>query len=420
MIRTLKALMVAATAALMLGAIGASVAQAHTPAVFNKPAEAVQLTILADGATGKEKHHVLDAAGGNITCAGVEAPATVAGTETTVASILTTSVTYTGPCLYNGQTAELKTNECNYRFHASGLFDIVCPAGKLITFAIPATGCDVEFPAQTGRGTVTYTNIANGDVTLSPVVKNIEYTVTGAGCPVVAGTYNNGEYTTGNVIVAGEKDDGSGTPVNISRSPTTGQAHTPAVFNKPAEAVQLTTLADGTSNKEKHHVFDAAGGNITCAGVEAPATVAGTGATVTSIITTSVTYTGPCVFNGLTAEVKTNECNYRFHASGLVDIACPAGKFITFAVPATGCDVDVPAQTGKGTVTYTNIANGDVTLSPVVSNIAYTVTGAGCPVVAGNYTNGEYTTGNVIVSGEKDDGSGTAVNISHSPTVPQT
>jgi len=220
MIRTLKALMVAATAALMLGAIGASAAQAHTPAVFNKPAEAVQLTTLADGTTGKEKHHVFDAAGGNITCAGVEAPATVAGTETTVTSILTTSVTYTGPCVFGGQTAVVNMNECNYRFHASGQVDIVCPEGKFITFNVPATGCDVDVPGQAGLGTVSYTNIANGDVTLSPVVKNIEYTVTGAGCPVVAGTYNNGEYTTGNVIVAGEKDDGSASPVNISHSPT--------------------------------------------------------------------------------------------------------------------------------------------------------------------------------------------------------
>jgi len=220
MTRTPKTLISAATAALVLAAIGASAAQAHTPEVFNKPAEPVQITTLADGATTKERHHVIDMAGGSLTCAGIEAPATVAGTGATVTSILTTSVTYTGPCLFGGQTAVVNMNECNYRFHASGFFDIVCPEGQPITMGVPATGCDVIITAQAGKGTVNYTNIANGDVTLSPGVKGISYTVLGAGCPVVSGIYGGAEYTAGNVILAAEKDDGSGTPVNISHSPT--------------------------------------------------------------------------------------------------------------------------------------------------------------------------------------------------------
>jgi hypothetical protein len=203
MIRNLKVLMLAAFAVAALSAMAASAAQAVE---FHKPAEAVKLTTTPDG-TGTNAHQVFDAAGASITCPGVTAEGTVAGTTTTVATVETSLVEYTGECKFVGQKATVEMHGCNYKFHANGEVDIICPTGNTIRFSVPSPFCEVTVPGQTGKTTIGYTNInTKTEVTVSPNVTGITYDATGAGCPT-AGHGTNGTYTTGNVIVTAEKDN---------------------------------------------------------------------------------------------------------------------------------------------------------------------------------------------------------------------
>jgi hypothetical protein len=81
-------------------------------------------------------------------------------------------------------------------------------------------------------------------------------------------------------------------------------------------------------------------------------------------------------------------------------------------VPGPVCNLTIPPQTNKGTISYTNINEKTaITLSTAVPSLKYTATGAGCPI-AGTYENGNYTTGNVICDGEyESNGLATAVWI---------
>jgi hypothetical protein len=203
MTSNLKVLTLTAFAVAALSAVAASAAQAVE---FHKPPEAVKLTTTPDG-TGTTAHQVFDAAGASITCPGVTAEGTVAGTATTVATVETSLVEYTGECKFLGQKAIVEMHGCGYKFHANGEVDIVCPGPNQIRFSVPSPFCEVLVPAQTGKTNVGYTNInTKTEVTVSPVVTGIRYTATGMGCPIT-GTQTNGQYTTGNVILTAEKDN---------------------------------------------------------------------------------------------------------------------------------------------------------------------------------------------------------------------
>jgi hypothetical protein len=169
-----------------------------------------------------------------------------------------------------------------------------------------------------------------------------------------------------------------------------------AEFTSPNGASTITTTPDGTG-KTAHHVFHYAGGTLTCNTVHDHASIGGTSAT--SVLTTSVAYSGNCNFVGQTATVNMNGCNYRFNASGTVDIVCPAGQEITFSVPSPVCDVVVPPQTGLSSVTFHSINANEVTVESHTTGIKYTATGAGCPET-GSFSNGSCTTGNVILTAE--------------------
>lgn len=200
MIRNLKALMIAAVAVLAMSAMAASAAQGAVE--FHSSSGAATLTTTPDG-TGKTAHQVFDAAGGTITCNTVSGEASIGGS--TAAAVQSTTITYSGNCNFVGQAATVNMNGCNYNFHANGEVDIVCTGSNEITFSVPSPVCDVVVPPQTGLGTVTYHNInSNTEVTLEPHVTGITYTATGAGCPT-AGTFSDGNYTTGNVIITAEQ-----------------------------------------------------------------------------------------------------------------------------------------------------------------------------------------------------------------------
>jgi hypothetical protein len=96
---------------------------------------------------------------------------------------------------------EVKTNGCKYHFQQpegagpfTGKVDVVCPAGKTITFGTAT--CTVTVPPQTNLSKVEYINKKASEPWFVEVVANvtgIEYTATGA-CNGFPGTRKDGVY----------------------------------------------------------------------------------------------------------------------------------------------------------------------------------------------------------------------------------
>jgi len=182
-----------------------------------------------------------------------------------------------------------------------------------------------------------------------------------------------------------------------------GQA---AEFHSSVAETKLTLTTDGTG-KTAHQVFDAAGASITCAGIKGEGNLAVSTATS---VTIDVTYEGPCTFVGQEATVDMKGCDYTFTSHGTVSLSSRTGKNcatepITFSVPSPPCTVTVGSAGGANqnleSVTYHNITTSgvsEITVEPHVTGITYTATGSGCPET-GTKTNGNYTTGNTIVTG---------------------
>jgi hypothetical protein len=182
----------------------------------------------------------------------------------------------------------------------------------------------------------------------------------------------------------------------------------PAKFTSSfSGSTTITSSRDTAKNAKPNHVFDAAGLSITCELSDLEGTASGT---EQNEITMNANYTN-CNFIGVTVNVNMNNCDYVFHADGSVDITNIVGKTcggITFEGP--GCKVVVPAQSGLKGITYTNLADGTITATPLVTKIKYTSSGFLCGTQSKE--NGEYTTGDTILTGEKSGGT-EMVTISH-------
>ena len=199
----------------------------------------------------------------------------------------------------------------------------------------------------------------------------------------------------------------------LAMSAVASPAAQAAEFHSAAANTTLKITTDGTS-KTAHQVFDAAGATVTCAGVSGHGLVNGS---TTSTVTVEVDYEGPCTFVGQVATVEMGDCDYTFTSSGTVSITDKTGKHcgdnpIKIRVPSPFCEVTVSnthPKAGGGTttvnqelheVTLHNInSNTEITIEPHVTNIAYIAHGAGCPQI-GTGEDGNYTTGNAIVTGE--------------------
>ena len=167
-------------------------------------------------------------------------------------------------------------------------------------------------------------------------------------------------------------------------------------FHSEIENTTVTASTEAGSNS----VFDAAGASISCAS----ATFTGTQATKTSPTVTVTPAYSNCTFLGvLNVPVKTNGCQYTFHANGEADVTGASCTAITFE--ATGCKVEVKKQTGLKEVTFTNIGAGatrEVTVTPHVIGITYTSSGL-CPK-NGTFADGNYTSGKAVTKGESSKG----------------
>jgi len=207
MTRKLKVLGLAAFAILAVSAMSAASAQAISG--ISKPAESIWVTTTPDG-TGKTAHHVFDAAGASITCTQGKGEATIAGTETkVVTTVIEKTIEFTG-CSFLGQAASVVGNGCDGHVGISGgeiITSIVgCNPGKTVEFSVASPPCLVSVPEQALFG-VTAHNLNANEITVEAHVSGVKYTATGSGCPIT-GTFSNGNYTTGNHILTGQKDVG--------------------------------------------------------------------------------------------------------------------------------------------------------------------------------------------------------------------
>lgn len=178
------------------------------------------------------------------------------------------------------------------------------------------------------------------------------------------------------------------------------QAEPATEFTNPeGEVTTLTTTPDG-SGTTAHQVFDTPAGSITCNSVSLHGEAEGTSSEEQTMAISSY---NDCKFLGfIGVVVKPNGCDYLFEigAPGAVHVECPEGAEITFE--AVGCKVRVPDQDPEGGVTFHNVNGGtEITASPNVTNIKGTA--EGCPFGNGAFTNGQYTTGNTIITGEDPD-----------------
>jgi hypothetical protein len=446
MIRNLKALVLAVVAVVALGALGATAAQAHTPATFTSGAPPTTLTVLPDG-SGKTAHQVLDiqkadgTGGLPITCSRVTGEVTVEGTSFTD---VTVTPKFEESCTFLGQSVVVENTGCNFIYTADGTLHITsefaaapntCKHGeKPIEWKTAAPlECKVEIGEQTVTG-VKYHNLnAAGEavetygqtVTAEQKELALQYNATGKDCPY--GTTSNGLFTTGNFILTGDIY-GTSTMDNVSWHGA--QGGTPATFTSGAPPTTLTVLPDG-SGKTSHQVIDIrkADGSgalpITCNQVTGEGTVEGTSFTD---VTVTPKFEESCTFLGQSVVVENTGCNFIYTADGTLHITsefaaapntCKHGeKPIEWKTAAPlECKVEIGEQTVTG-VKYHNLnAAGEavetygqtVTAEQKELALQYNATGKDCPY--GTTSNGLFTTGNFILTGELD-GTSTMDNVS--------
>jgi hypothetical protein len=200
MIRNLKALGLALMAIFALTAVASSAAQA-----IEFHSEIENTTVTASTEAGSNS--VFDAAGASISCAS----ATFTGSQAAKTSpTLTVTPAYSN-CTFLGVVGvPVNMNGCQYTFNANGEVAITGASCTAITFE--AATCKVEVGKTNNQNLkeVTYTNLNSGttrEVTVTPHVIGITYTSSGLGCPK-AGTFSDGNYTSGNAVAKGENSKG--------------------------------------------------------------------------------------------------------------------------------------------------------------------------------------------------------------------
>jgi hypothetical protein len=195
-----------------------------------------------------------------------------------------------------------------------------------------------------------------------------------------------------------------------------------AEYHCTVEPCRFTLKPDGTANtKTSHHVFvvkgkNAAGestsGSFTCGSLDGEG-LSNT-KTAKELTVTELNYT-ECAIVNTPVKVHMNGCDYHFVATpSSVTIKCPAGKQIELTIESIGvlkCTIDVPPQGPLTGVSYHDASavtpKTEVTVETLVKDItninATAAPGGSCvPYVGFNglAIEGEYTTGNTIITGE--------------------
>lgn len=125
-------------------------------------------------------------------------------TLTSASSILEAEVTFS-KCQAGLGTVSVNTTGCKFKYHLeegsvddfTGSLDLVCPVGAAVDIEIPAIGCTMTIPPQTGLKKVHFHNeTAKGDITVQAEVSGaLHYTVAKGGVFCGAtGERTNGSY----------------------------------------------------------------------------------------------------------------------------------------------------------------------------------------------------------------------------------
>lgn len=153
-----------------------------------------------------------------------------------------------------------------------------------------------------------------------------------------------------------------------------------AVFAMSAIVAQAASAVDFESNASttilsasgSNHEFNVTGSEVRCATANFSGHVA---SSTTTKITISPVYTGCTAFAGFVSAKVTgfghygeeDTCDYVMHASGEVDLECEGSAEVM--IDAGPCDAHIPEQTGLGTVSYENVANGDIKATININSI---------------------------------------------------
>jgi hypothetical protein len=180
------------------------------------------------------------------------------------------------------------------------------------------------------------------------------------------------------------------------------------------EPCTVTVKPDGTpgvAGKTAHQVFIVKQGatsvSTTCQQVSGHYQSASK--TFKTVTLNTVVYSG-CDIAGSSSTVTMNGCEYHFLAPGVAphdataEVKCPTGKEIEIKA-VSGCVIKI-GNTGvlggglKFHDAETSVKKEILTAETTVTGIPATVAAAGCPGLALGAATGEYTTGNVELTGE--------------------
>ncbi len=119
---------------------------------------------------------------------------------------------YSG-CTFIGLIGVAVKPNCGFFYKFSGEVDVVPEAGECVTTGLTfeAIGCRVQIKAQKGLKSAIFANAGAGSgrtVSITPSISGITYTA--SGCPSGNGTFSNGTYTGGKIVVSAFTNTNSG------------------------------------------------------------------------------------------------------------------------------------------------------------------------------------------------------------------
>jgi hypothetical protein len=315
--------------------------------------------------------------------------ATVSGSLSAASGALTLTPVYAG-CKVYGVSATVNVNSCGYTLHSTneappfvGTVDIACTkSGDAIEINPTGLECQLKLPAQTGLAKVEYENTGFNKARAIQVTYNVtslRYTETGVGCPT-PGEHSDGTWQGSSKLEALTGVEGSRQGLylaneQIAAGPTLLRAENyPAFVGSNSNSSTLLK----TNNYPIKGTFALEYASLSTASNELAIEPRLSGFRWYGILVT---------FNN-------NGCYFVMHfaseASGTLDLKCPVGSAITMTPPGSTCQLQIPAQSGLGDVSFQNVGTGTsrtVQVSLDLHGFEYSETGGSCSP-EGTFENG--------------------------------